>query len=53
MLLRAVWAGVPVVEKPIRVLYPADRVTHFHVVRDPWRIIRTVVTALAQRKLET
>ncbi len=49
VLLRAIWAGVPVVEEPIRVLYPEDRVTHFHVVRDPWRIVRTVVVALRDR----
>jgi glycosyltransferase involved in cell wall biosynthesis len=50
VLLRAIWAGVPIVEEPIRVLYPADRVTHFHVVRDPWRIVRTVVVALRDRR---
>jgi glycosyltransferase involved in cell wall biosynthesis len=50
VLLRAVWAGIPVVEQPIRVLYPNDRVTHFHVVRDPWRIVRTVVGALEDRR---
>jgi glycosyltransferase involved in cell wall biosynthesis len=49
VLLRAVWAGVAVVEEPIRVLYPEDRVTHFHVVRDPWRIVRTVVAALGDK----
>lgn len=51
VLLRSVWAGVPIVEQPIRVLYPEDRVTHFHVVRDPWRIVRTVVAALGDRRL--
>lgn len=50
VLLRSVWAGVPIVEEPIRVLYPDDRVTHFHVVRDPWRIVRTVVTALREKR---
>jgi hypothetical protein len=25
-------------------------VTHFHVVRDPWRIVRTVVVALRDRR---
>jgi glycosyltransferase involved in cell wall biosynthesis len=49
VLLRAIWAGVAVVEEPIRVLYPEDRVTHFHVVRDPWRIVRTVVSALGDK----
>jgi glycosyltransferase involved in cell wall biosynthesis len=50
ILLRAIWTGVPVVEEPIRVLYPEDRVTHFHVVRDPWRIVRTVVVALRDKR---
>lgn len=50
VLLRAIWDGVPIVEEPIRVLYPEDRVTHFHVVRDPWRIVRTVVVALRDRR---
>ena len=49
ILLRAIWAGVPIVEAPVRVLYPDDRVTHFHVVRDPWRIVRTVVAALGDK----
>lgn len=50
VLLRAVWSGVPIVERHIRVLYPEDRTTHFHVVRDPWRIIRTVVATVADRR---
>jgi glycosyltransferase involved in cell wall biosynthesis len=45
LLLRAVWKGLRVVEVPIRVLYPEDRVTHFRVGRDPWRIIKAVVGA--------
>ena len=49
VLLRAIWRGVPIVEKPVRVLYPEDRTTHFHVVRDPWRIVRTVVAALGDK----
>jgi len=51
ILLRAVWSHASIVEEPIRVLYPEDRVTHFHVVRDPWRIVRTVVSALGERRL--
>jgi glycosyltransferase involved in cell wall biosynthesis len=50
VLLRAIWAGVPIVEEPVQVLYPEDRVTHFHVARDPWRIVRTVVGALRDRR---
>jgi glycosyltransferase involved in cell wall biosynthesis len=51
ILLRAVWAGVEIVEERIDVLYPEDRQTHFHVARDPWRIVRTVVGALGDRWL--
>lgn len=50
VLLRAIWDGVSIVEQPIRVLYPEDRTTHFHVARDPWRIIRTVVATVAGRR---
>jgi glycosyltransferase involved in cell wall biosynthesis len=50
ILLRAIWAGVAIVEEPVRVLYPEDRVTHFHVVKDPWRIVRTIVRALGERR---
>lgn len=49
VLLRAVWAGVPIVEEPVDVLYPEDRRTHFHPVRDPARIIRTVLASLRDR----
>lgn len=52
ILLRAVWANVPIVEVDVEVLYPDDRVTHFHAVRDPWRIVRTVVRALGDKHLE-
>ncbi|MBX3233841.1 MAG: glycosyltransferase family 2 protein [Labilithrix sp.] len=51
VLLRALWSGMTVVERPVRVLYPDDRITHFHVARDPWRIIRTVVAALGDHWL--
>ncbi len=50
VLLRAIWAGIEVIEQPVRVLYPDDRTTHFRVVRDPWRIVRTVVVALADKR---
>jgi glycosyltransferase involved in cell wall biosynthesis len=45
VLLRACWAGVAIAEEPVRVLYPEDRKTHFDSVRDPMRIIRSVVRA--------
>lgn len=46
MILLAIAARIRVVEVPIRVLYPADRTTHFHSVRDPARVIRRVVRTL-------
>ena len=42
VLLRAVAARLPIVELPIAVRYPPERTTHFHVVRDPARIIFAV-----------
>lgn len=50
VLLRAAWRGATIVETPVRVLYPEERVTHFRVRRDPWRIIATVVRTLAERR---
>jgi glycosyltransferase involved in cell wall biosynthesis len=52
VLLRAVAASLPIVELPVRVIYPepGQRVTHFHRVRDPARIVAVVVrTALELR----
>lgn len=48
IILRALAAGVPLVEEPVRVLYPPEdeRVTHFDSVRDPARIVRRVVELL-------
>ncbi len=46
MILLAIAAGVPVVEIPVRVLYPVERTTHFHSVRDPARVVRRVVRTL-------
>lgn len=50
VLLRAAWRGAALVEANVRVLYPEERVTHFRVRRDPWRIIATVVMTLAERR---
>jgi len=53
MLVRAVRRGIPIVEVPVRVIYPAkaERVSHFRVVRDPARIVlRLVHTALTVRR---
>lgn len=53
MLVRAARRGIPIVETPVRVIYPpkAERVSHFHVVLDPARIVvRLVHTALTVRR---
>ncbi|HEY3497299.1 MAG TPA: glycosyltransferase family 2 protein [Polyangiaceae bacterium] len=53
VLLRAARLGVPVVELPVRVVYPPEeqRVSHFHVVRDPARIVaRVLATTLLVRR---
>jgi hypothetical protein len=52
VLLRAIGAGLPIVELPIQVIYPPRelRVSHFHRFRDPARIVAVVVrTALELR----
>jgi glycosyltransferase involved in cell wall biosynthesis len=38
ILVRAMWAGVPVVSMPTNVTYPADGVSHFKMWRDNVRI---------------
>jgi glycosyltransferase involved in cell wall biosynthesis len=45
VVLRASAAGIPIVEKEVRVVYPPEdeRVTHFDSVRDPMRIVVAVV----------
>jgi isopenicillin-N N-acyltransferase like protein len=44
-VLRAARRGWSIVEVPVQVIYPpaSERVTHFHVVRDPARIIYRVL----------
>src|SRR6185295_4913586 len=53
-LLRAVRRGWNVVELPVRVIYPPEheRTTHFHVARDPARIVYRVLqsTLLTRRR---
>jgi glycosyltransferase involved in cell wall biosynthesis len=46
VLLRAVEAGIELCEVPIRVVYPPNRTSHFHPVRDPARIVSRVVRTL-------
>ncbi len=54
LLLRAIAANVPIVETPIDVIYPPEelRVTHFDGVRDPARIVVTVVRTLRDLSVE-
>jgi len=49
VILRAVRLGWQIVEVPVRVIYPPEheRVTHFHSVRDPARIVYRVLYTLA------
>jgi glycosyltransferase involved in cell wall biosynthesis len=52
IILRAAAAGLPIIEVPVSVRYPAERLrrTHFKTARDPARIVGTVVrTALELR----
>jgi glycosyltransferase involved in cell wall biosynthesis len=53
VVLRALAAGLPVLEVPVAVVYPpaAESRTHFHTVRDPARIIGTVVRTVLDLRL--
>jgi len=48
VILRALAAGIPVVETGVLVVYPpeGERVTHFDSVKDPMRIVGAVVRTL-------
>ena len=52
IILRAMASGVAVIEIPIEVIYPPEkeRLSHFHSVRDPARIIRHVVGTLVETR---
>lgn len=54
IVLRAVAAGVPIVETPIRVIYPheSERRTHFRRVADPARIVAAVVSTVLELRLQ-
>ncbi|MEZ4439123.1 MAG: glycosyltransferase family 2 protein [Polyangiaceae bacterium] len=52
VLIRAAAAGMRIVQLPIRVIYPPaeERISHFHAVRDPAKIVARVVrTVIATR----
>lgn len=53
VLVKAAWAGVPVISQPVRVHYPppAERVSHFDIVRDNVRISLLNVGLVARRFL--
>ena len=55
IILRAKASGVPIVEVPIDVIYPPEdeRVSHFHSVRDPARIIVRVIATLVETRYMT
>jgi glycosyltransferase involved in cell wall biosynthesis len=50
VLLRGVAAGLPIVERDVRVVYPPEheRATHFDSVRDPARIIAVVLSTVRE-----
>lgn len=50
VILRAARRGIPIAQVPIAVIYPepAERLTHFDNVRDPFRIITRVLRTLAE-----
>lgn len=53
LLVRAARHGIPIVEVPVEVIYPpkAERVSHFHVVYDPARIVvRLLHTAFTVKR---
>jgi len=53
VVLRALARGVPLVEVPVVVIYPAeDGRTHFHRVLDPTRIVATVVRTMFELHLK-
>ncbi|MBX3182747.1 MAG: glycosyltransferase family 2 protein [Polyangiaceae bacterium] len=52
ILMRAAWMGLPIVQLPVEVYYPPPplRVSHFHVVKDPARIIRRFLITWAETR---
>jgi len=50
VILRAARARLPILQVPIRVYYPEEskRLSHFHVVRDPYRIVCRVIETLLE-----
>lgn len=40
IIVRLHWAGLPVLNAPVKVVYPEDGVSHFHLLRDNLRLTR-------------
>ncbi len=55
IILRFARTGRPIAQVPIEVIYPPEeeRVTHFHSVRDPARIVRRVVLTVLKVPLRS
>jgi glycosyltransferase involved in cell wall biosynthesis len=53
VVLRAIAAGLPIVEVPVDVIYPTERLrrTHFRGVLDPLRIVATVARTVLELRL--
>ncbi|HVP62037.1 MAG TPA: glycosyltransferase [Myxococcaceae bacterium] len=51
VLLRAAWAGIPIRSRPIKVLYPANRISHFRLVLDNVRIVALNTVAVLRHPL--
>ncbi len=46
VLIRAAYRRMRIVELPVRVIYPAQRISHFHSARDPARIVARVLRTM-------
>lgn len=40
VMVRLFWQGVPVIMTPVRVNYPENNISNFHVIRDNWQITK-------------
>lgn len=50
VVLRAAFRAMPIVQLPIKVLYPPERTSHFRLVMDPTRIIGTTIRTLIDER---
>ena len=49
ILVRAAWAGTPIIPVDVRVIYPDDRITHFHRLRDNSLFTRVFIRLFVRR----